>query len=72
MTYLMLALILVDAAAAHDHLGDDWLGSLAAQPSDKSQDETGFLEQLLRRKGTRSQISEHKDRIWERVSYLSF
>ena len=55
------------ATAAHDHLGD-WLGSLAAQPLSKSQGETGFLGQLLRRKGTGSQISERRDRVWQRVT----
>lgn len=55
------------STAAHDHLGD-WLGSLAAQPLSKSQAETGFLGQFLRRKRTGSQISERKGRIWQRVS----
>ena len=59
------------ASASHGHLGDDWLGSLATQPLDKSQAETGFLGQLLgRRKGTGSQISEYKDRVWQRVSRI--
>ena len=58
------------SAAAHDHLGDDWLGSLAAQPLGKSQAETGFLGQLLRRKGTGTQISERRDRVWQRISRI--
>ena len=48
---------------------DDLLDSLAAQPLGKSQTETGFLGQLLRRKSTgRSQMSERRDRVWKRVS----
>jgi hypothetical protein len=58
------------STAAHDHLCDEWLGSLAAQPLGKSQAETGFLGQLLRRKRTGSQISERKDRVWQRVSRI--
>lgn len=58
------------SAAAHDHLCDVWLGSLAAHPSDKSQAETGFLGQLLRRKGTGSHISERKGRVWQRFSRI--
>ena len=58
------------AATGHVHLGDDWLGSLAAQPLGKSQNETGFLRRLLRRKGTGSKISERKDRVWQRVSRI--
>ena len=58
------------SVATHAHLGDDWLGSQAAQPLGKSQDETGFLWQLLRRKGTGSQVSERKDRVWQRVSRI--
>lgn len=58
------------SVAAHGDLGDDWLGSLADQPLGKTQAETGFLGQLLRRKGTGSQITERKDRIWQRVSRI--
>jgi hypothetical protein len=57
------------SAAAHD-LGDDWLGSLAAQPLGNSQAETGFLGHLLRRKRTGGQISERRDRVWQRVSRI--
>ena len=57
-------------SAAHGQLGDDRLGSLAAQPLGKSQTETGFLGQLLRRKSTGNQISERKDRVWQRVSRI--
>jgi hypothetical protein len=45
-------------------------GSLAAQPLGKSQAETGFLGQLLRRKGTGSHVSERRDRVWQRVSRI--
>ena len=55
------------SVTAHDHLGDDWLGS---QPLGKSQTEIGFLGQLLRRKGTGRQISECKDRVWQRLSRI--
>ena len=55
------------SVAAHDH---DWLGSLAAQPLGKSQAGTGFLGRLLRRKGTGSQISERRNRVWQRVSRI--
>ena len=58
------------STAAHDHLDDDWLGSLAARPLGKSQAETGFLGQLLRRKGTESHVSERRDRVWQRVSRI--
>lgn len=56
------------SAHARCHLGDDWQGPLAARPLGKSQAETGFLAQLLRRKSTgRSQMSE---RVWKRVSRI--
>ena len=58
------------SAAAHDYLGGDWLGSLAAQHSGKSQADTGFLGKLLRRKGTESRISERRDRVWQRFSRI--
>ena len=60
----------VSAAAAHDHLGDDWLGSLAAHSLGNTQPETGFLSQLLRRKGTGIRVSERKGRVWQRVSRI--
>jgi hypothetical protein len=60
--------ILQLAASGH---ADDLLDSLAVQPLSKSQTETGFLGQLLRRKSTgRSQISERRDRVWKRVSHV--
>ena len=58
------------STAAHDHLSEEWLSSLAARPLGKSQAETGFLGQLLRRKGTGSQISERRNRVWQRVSRI--